>query len=48
VVVSPGKYYFPHPTSDKCFRLSIAMLDEKEISEGIKRLSRAIKKARSV
>ncbi len=48
VLVSPGRYYFPHPTSDKFFRLSIAMLDEKEISEGIKRISRAFQKATSI
>jgi len=48
VLVSPGRYYFPHPAKDICFRLSIARLDEQEISEGIKRMGRAIQKAKSI
>ncbi|MBD3413932.1 MAG: aminotransferase class I/II-fold pyridoxal phosphate-dependent enzyme [Candidatus Aminicenantes bacterium] len=47
VLVSPGRYYFPHPTKDICFRLSIAMLNEQEITEGIKRMARAIQKTKS-
>lgn len=48
VMVSPGRYYFPHSTNDKYFRLSIAMLNEKEISEGIKRIAQAIQQAKSI
>ena len=38
-----GKDFFPHQEKKKYFRLSIASLDEKEIVEGIERLSKAIK-----
>ena len=38
-----GKDFFPRPEKKKYFRLSIASLDEKEIVEGIERLSKAIK-----
>ena len=38
-----GKDFFPHPEKSKHFRISIASLNEKEIVEGIERLSKAIK-----
>ena len=38
-----GKDFFPHPEKNKHFRISIASLNEKEIVEGIERLSNAIK-----
>ncbi len=38
-----GKDFFPHPEKKKYFRLAIASLDEKEIVEGIERLSKAVK-----
>ena len=38
-----GKDFFPHPEKNKHFRISIASLNEKEIVEGIERLSKAIK-----
>ncbi len=38
-----GKDFFPNSEKKKYFRLSIASLDEKEIVEGIERLSKAIK-----
>jgi DNA-binding transcriptional MocR family regulator len=37
-----GKDFFPHKEKGKHFRLAIASLDEKEIVEGIERLSKAV------
>ncbi len=37
-----GKDFFPHEEKEKYFRLAIASLDEKEIVEGIERLSKAV------
>jgi len=38
VYVSPGDYFFPDPRGRPCIRLSIATLNEEEITEGIRRL----------
>jgi DNA-binding transcriptional MocR family regulator len=43
VLVSPGIYYFYGSQNHHSFRLSIASLNEREISEGIKRLGKAIR-----
>jgi DNA-binding transcriptional MocR family regulator len=43
VVVSPGSYYFSSRPSDLCFRISISMLDESQVEEGMARLGRAIR-----
>lgn len=40
--VALGKDFFPNPVKQKYCRLSIASLDEKEIVEGINRLSKAM------
>ena len=37
-----GKDFFPHKEKKKYFRLAIASLDEKEIVDGIERLSKAV------
>jgi len=42
VLVSWGKKYFPHYQPQPYFRISISMLDEDEIEEGIKRLGDVI------
>jgi len=42
VVVSPGEYYFPDRSQAIHFRISISMLDEAQIEEGIRRLGRAL------
>ncbi len=43
VVVSPGRNFFPKPVHDPCFRISISMLDEDAIEEGVARLGRAVR-----
>jgi DNA-binding transcriptional MocR family regulator len=43
VVVSPGRYFFPGPAPETCFRISISMLDEATIEEGIARLAGAVR-----
>jgi len=42
VLMSPGRRYFPEMRSRPFFRISISMLDEEEIAEGIRRLGRAM------
>ena len=42
IIVSPGKYYFDKSADNKYFRISIAMLNEDEIEEGIIRLGKAL------
>jgi 2-aminoadipate transaminase len=42
VRISPGSYYFPGDAGSVHFRLSISMLDEGQIVEGIARLGRAL------
>lgn len=44
VTVSPGKIYFPHKHNKAAFRISIAKVDENEITEGMKRIGKALKK----
>jgi len=43
VSVSPGRFYFPAKSRDKYFRISISMLNETEIRDGIDRLGNAIR-----
>ncbi len=42
VAVSPGGAFFPGPTAEVAFRLSISTLDEATVEEGVARLGRAI------
>jgi DNA-binding transcriptional MocR family regulator len=42
VVVSPGRDFFPGASPQTCFRISISMLDEPAIVEGVTRLGRAV------
>jgi len=42
VIVSPSEYYFEKSVKNKYFRISISMLDEKEIQGGIVRLGKAL------
>jgi GntR family transcriptional regulator/MocR family aminotransferase len=44
VAVSPGKIFFPAKSSKAAFRISIAKVNEVEISEGIKRIGTALNK----
>lgn len=43
VSVSPGRFFFSTKSREKYFRISISMLNETEIWEGIDRLGRAIR-----
>jgi len=45
VRVTPGGPCFPGPRPDSCLRLSIAALDEAEITEGIRRLAAVLREA---
>jgi 2-aminoadipate transaminase len=42
LAVAPGQHFFPGPSTETSFRLSISMLDEPTIVEGIARLGRAL------
>ncbi len=42
VAVAPGRHFFPGPAPRPSFRISISMLDEPAIEDGIARLGRAI------
>lgn len=44
VNVTPGSQFFPDPTNEVHFRLSIAHRDEEEIREGIRRIGEVVKK----
>jgi DNA-binding transcriptional MocR family regulator len=43
IMISPGSLFFYNSTNSRHFRISIAALDENEITEGIKRLGKAIR-----
>lgn len=43
VAVSPGRHFFPGPAPATCFRISISMLDEGAIEDGVARLGRAVR-----
>ena len=43
VFVSPGLYFFFHEGPSEYFRICIAKTDEKEITQGLSRLGRALK-----
>jgi len=43
VVVAAGRHFFPGPEPQTCFRISISMLDEAAIEDGVARLGRAVR-----
>lgn len=43
VVASPGEFYFHDQPEGKYFRICISTLDEKKITEGIKRIASAVR-----
>jgi DNA-binding transcriptional MocR family regulator len=43
VAVSPGRDFFPGTSRQTCFRISISMLDEAAIEDGVARLGRAVR-----
>ena len=45
VVVADGSFFFYSETSEICVRLSISSMNEDEITEGIRRLSNALREA---
>ena len=43
VLVAPGMLFFPDARTSEYFRMSIATLNEAEITEGVQRLGRALR-----
>ena len=46
VLVSPGRFHYVNGSSSVCLRISIGAVEEKLISEGIRRLSEALRPRR--
>jgi DNA-binding transcriptional MocR family regulator len=42
VLVSPGQLYFPSQSSGAWIRLSISLLDDDQIQEGVRRMACAL------